>query len=210
MMLDKKTLRQDLIKKREAYIKEGQDKDEKLFQNLISFVNAYYQKGDIIYCYISKDSEADTLLFLEYCLALGYTIAAPKVEGPRKMSFYRIGSLAELTPAKYGILEPFTKREDKKCLGKGIMIVPGLGFTKDGKRIGYGGGFYDSFLSDNHNHVLIAAIGYQMQMLDDLPMEDHDYTMDVIITEENTYTCNSKRIRDYELYSQMKEKGEIK
>ena len=55
-----------------------------------------------------------------------------------------------------------------------IVIVPGLAFTRDGRRLGQGGGFYDRFLAQLPADCTTIGVGFAEQLLDDLPVEPHD------------------------------------
>ena len=88
-----------------------------------------------------------------------------------------------------GIPEPTTdacvKIEDVD-----IVIVPGVAFSADGARIGYGGGYYDRLLTWIKGTVPIVALAYEEQIFDELPAEGHDIGMDSIITPERIISCH--------------------
>jgi len=71
-----------------------------------------------------------------------------------------------------------------------IVIVPGVAFSLDGARIGYGGGYYDRLLPRVKGAVPIVALAYEEQIFDSLPAEGHDISMDWIITPERIISCN--------------------
>jgi len=64
-----------------------------------------------------------------------------------------------------------------------VIIVPGLAFTSDGRRLGQGGGWYDRFLPDRRPDCTTIGVGFAMQLVDDLPTDDHDVVLDVVITD---------------------------
>ena len=64
--------------------------------------------------------------------------------------------------------------------------MPGLAFDKSFNRIGYGGGFYDRYLSQK-NKLYKAALAYESQVLEHIPAEDNDVKTDMIVTEESIY-----------------------
>ena len=63
-----------------------------------------------------------------------------------------------------------------------------LGFDKKGGRIGYGAGYYDRFLS-RHPHIRKIGIAYSVQEVPEIPSQEHDIRMDIIVTEITTYRC---------------------
>ena len=79
-------------------------------------------------------------------------MVVPKVLDKTRMEFYYITSLEELQAGKWGILEPESIEENRADVfniqnqTKPLMIMPGVGFDKEGHRMGYGGGYYDRYL----------------------------------------------------------------
>lgn len=93
----------------------------------------------------------------------------------------------DLEPGVYNILEPTKEVKNKnERIDLDIIVVPGLVFTKDGYRIGYGGGYYDKFLSEVSSKVKKVGIVYSDFVVDDLPVDDHDLPVDLIMTERET------------------------
>lgn len=70
-----------------------------------------------------------------------------------------------------------------------LIITPGVAFKKDGYRVGYGGGYYDRFLSKIPNTQTIA-IAFSLQIVDELPIDNYDIPVDYIYTEKNIITCH--------------------
>ena len=66
----------------------------------------------------------------------------------------------------------------------GVWIVPGLAFTRDGRRLGYGGGWYDRYLAMAAQDALAIGVAYPFQMLDDLPTDEHDRRVAHVVTAE--------------------------
>jgi 5-formyltetrahydrofolate cyclo-ligase len=64
-------------------------------------------------------------------------------------------------------------------------MMPGVAFSMDGGRIGYGAGYYDIYLAQHHKSTT-AAVCYDFQIVDELPIEEHDIKPDFIISEKNT------------------------
>lgn len=85
---------------------------------------------------------------------------------------------------KYGILEPFSN-EEKISQKNDIIIVPALACDYSFNRLGYGGGFYDRFLK-NTNSVKIVLLPQNL-MINEIPVEEHDIKVDMIVTETSVY-----------------------
>ena len=93
----------------------------------------------------------------------------------------------DLEKGVYNILEPIEKvKKESNNYDLDIIVVPGLIFSKNGYRIGYGGGYYDKFLSRVSDKVKKVGIVYSDFVLDDLPVDDYDIPVDLIMTERET------------------------
>ena len=99
-----------------------------------------------------------------------------------KITFHKINSLSELKVGEYGIPEPAPSAPEIKGGEKTICIVPALAYDKDGNRLGYGGGYYDRFLS-TYKGISILAI-YSFLYTDSLPTDEYDMAVHRIITEK--------------------------
>ncbi|MCW5213519.1 hypothetical protein VU04_11495, partial [Desulfobulbus sp. TB] len=66
-------------------------------------------------------------------------------------------------------------------------------FDPLGGRLGYGGGYYDRFLTQDAPQAQRIGLAYTQQMVEQVPMEPHDQYMDMIITEEQVYQCRKLR-----------------
>ncbi len=153
--------------------------------------SAIFSEYDDFYCYYSTDEEADTREIMDDLLRAGKRVACPRVEGRGQMSFFYIRALTDCCPGFRGIPEPVKGCEparDKRAL----VIVPGLAFSPDGRRLGYGGGYYDRFLSSEPCHETLALC-YDFQIRDDCPFGSHDILMDMILTPEKLLICDDKK-----------------
>lgn len=113
-----------------------------------------------------------------------HTVAIPRVMGSQ-MQFLRINSLNGLEISKFDIPEP--PYDEKNIINDiDIAIVPGLAFTEQGQRLGYGGGYYDKFFEDSN--TLLCAICFEEQICESLPCYAHDRLMDIIVTDKRAIT----------------------
>lgn len=143
-----------------------------------------FLQADAIYGYMPVRNEADIRPVLKRALSMGKLVALPRVSG-ETMEFYRINSFQDLETGSFHVLEP--KAECKLFLGTGMMILPLVVFDREGRRIGYGKGYYDRYISShktekNGPEVLVGA-AYKMQGVEKIPYEEHDYPLDYIATE---------------------------
>ena len=141
---------------------------------------AVYRQAAVIYGYYPINQEVRLLPLLEAALAQGKQVALPRVVNGQ-MQFFFIRSLAETVPGYRGIREPAPfcpPANDPTAL----VILPGLAFDHSGNRLGYGGGFYDRFLSREPGHPTIALC-YDFQMVDILETDTFDHPADRVLWE---------------------------
>lgn len=143
-----------------------------------------FGRAQRIFSYLPMGSEADTLPVLEEAWKLGKQVAVPVCEKKRQMYFVTIGSIMETEVSAYGIREPRKGREWEVFPERGdLFLVPALFFDRDGFRLGYGGGYYDTYIQ---KHSVFPKIGYGFacQIYDgSLPKEETDQKVDWIVTE---------------------------
>ena len=173
----KKNLRRAMKTRRNALTEEEKsDAADKCLSKLKEL--SEFMDSDWIYAYIACRNELETADIIAWCLDNEKRVAVPKVHG-EIMHFYEIHSLADCVPGAFGILEPVGEEKDR-ITEPGFMLVPGLAFDKKGNRLGYGGGFYDKYLA-SHGGIITAALGYQFQIVEEVPAEIHDKKMDYLI-----------------------------
>ena len=101
-----------------------------------------------------------------------------------ELKFFQIKDLYKDTKKnKYGILEPNQHASEFSIDKIDALIVPGLAFTLDGKRLGYGGGYYDKLLSNKAFKAFTIGFCFSFQIKKDLPTESHDKKVDHVITD---------------------------
>ena len=148
----KKALRKQLLAARNA-IEAGARAamDARLEENLAAMPE--YAQARVLLPYLSFGTEVDTRAIIVRTWADGKTVALPRcIPGTREMAWYRVDSLDHLVKSKLGVEEPpeDPAREVDPCAlapGEALVLVPGFTFDARGYRLGYGGGFYDVFLS---------------------------------------------------------------
>jgi 5-formyltetrahydrofolate cyclo-ligase len=179
----KSEFRNYITKKRnELSLTEKSEKDNAIYEAIIN--SELFIKAKMIFIYISFGNEVDTHKIIEKALSLGKEVCVPKVISRLKgMRALKINSLNNLKVSDYGVLEPEDNSEEVFAKDMNLAIIPGLVFDLKGGRIGYGGGFYDRFFSNTNIDITKIALAYQFQILEELPLEDHDVSINNIITE---------------------------
>ena len=142
--------------------------------------NPYVRKAVEICVYSSFKSEVETREIILGLLGSAKQVYLPVVRDD-EIKLIRITGIEELKPGYMGIPEPVY---DEKKMGSPrlveVFILPGLGFTRQGVRLGRGGGHYDRLLSGLAAHKI--GLAYKEQLLEHIPMEVHDIPMDEVIT----------------------------
>ena len=149
-----------------------------------------YRDARIIYCYMSFKDEADTASIIDKSLRLGKQVALPRVSGKRKMEFFFISGQKDLVTGFMGIKEPAGYCLEASAPSEdALVLLPGLAFDRSGARLGYGGGFYDTYLA-KHAGCKKAALAYSAQIAPEIPTEPVDVKTDMIITEKELIICS--------------------
>jgi 5-formyltetrahydrofolate cyclo-ligase len=138
----------------------------------------------VIAVYIASKDEIDLSRLIERLWAAGCRVVVPawRNETYRLVAY---SPITELIAGPMGILEPAAKGEGLESVSEGevaVWIVPGLAFSRSGARLGYGGGWYDRFLSKANPSSISLGVAYPFQIVADLPLEPHDIPLVDIVT----------------------------
>jgi 5-formyltetrahydrofolate cyclo-ligase len=130
-------------------------------------------------------SEWDTRPLLREALARAKMVALPRVNRvTRTLDICAISRLEhDAAPGYRGITEPGAHCALVDAAAIDWVLVPGVAFDRDGRRVGYGGGYYDRFLPRLRRDVLRIAGAFDLQLVDRVPSGTHDVTVDAIVTE---------------------------
>lgn len=161
-----------------------------------------YQAAKTVVWYIDCRSELRTKQALPLALASGKRIVVPYCTvdeaGANQLGLWRLESMDELVVGKWNILEPPTERwgePGKEILPEEIdlVIVPGVGFSRSGGRMGNGQGYYDRLLERVRPDCQLVGLCYESQLFDNLVVSPHDVFMDKVVTETSIYTGSHRR-----------------
>ncbi len=171
---DKKELRR-IIRERKKQMSDS----EKLIEKESVFFQVeqmkVFKEAERIICYWSLPDELDTHDFVLKWYSQKQ-IYLPRVVGD-EVELVLFNGLDHMKTGAFGILEPIGDSVDITDNNIEIIIIPGVAFTKDGWRIGRGGGYYDRLLPQLQNTYKVG-IGYSSQVVENLPVEEHDVKMD--------------------------------
>ena len=180
-----------------------QDKDRLSERAIARFVALpEYQHAQTAMWYLDCRSELRTRHALPAALANGKRIVVPYCtvddQGQNKLGLWWLETMDELIVGKWKILEPPRERwgEPGKEVDPGdldIVMVPGVGFSRQGARMGNGQGYYDRLLQQVRTDCPLVAVCYESQLFDDLIVAPHDVFMDKVITEQTVYQGSGSR-----------------
>ena len=175
--MDKKLLRREIREKKRAMTEEEiVSRSEKLAELFVR--SEAYQMAATVYGYLPYNQEVRTVPMLEQALRDGKRVAVPKIYGDT-MRFIYLEDLSAVEKNRMGIPEPVLDTPVAEDI-TALVLMPGLAFTKNGDRMGYGGGFYDRFLAEEPNHPTVALC-YDFQIVDSLPTEEFDIPVDTVL-----------------------------
>ncbi len=137
----------------------------------------------VIMLYLSTPTEVDTAPLALRAWQQGKTIVVPKVTWEqRRMLPVEITSLRDGLTTTGPVREPIAGTPMPVDLID-MVIVPGVGFTPAGKRIGRGMGFYDRFLAQPEFVGVSCGLAFEDQIVDDLPTLDHDMSLSMLASD---------------------------
>ena len=143
-----------------------------------------FDSGSSLAVYLASPDEINIDPYIEYVLHMDVEVVAPRWNGET----YELAKLKgldekDLRRGPMGIREPVDADivEPKNVYA---WIIPGLAFTRGGKRLGYGGGWYDRFLASAPKGAIKIGVAYSFQIVDDLPTKPHDIMLADIVEGE--------------------------
>ena len=177
----KAELRKQVLQEMKAISQEQkQALDQTLTERLLQ--HPFYQEAKVIATYLSFPHEFQTQELIEQALKDDKKVLIPKTYPKGRMDFV-VYDPQQLVKTSFGLLEPQGNLEVMDASQIDLIHVPGLGFTTEGYRIGYGGGYYDRYLEQFAGHTLSTV--YPCQIRDFSP-ENHDIPVqEVLIDERN-------------------------
>lgn len=186
MKEDREALRQKILGARDGLSdKVRQAKSISVMQNFWTLLGM--QQWSTLFIYVNFRSEVETLELIKKCINRDIRVAVPLVEAS---AVHMIPLLIkdpeqDLVPGYYNIPEPDPKKSLRLEPGEiDAAVIPGSVFDIHGGRLGYGGGYYDRFLLNDAPQAKRIGLAFELQVVDNVPLEPHDQPLDILITEE--------------------------
>ena len=181
MREQKNQIRQILRQRKDAMTpKDRVLKSQQICRHVMELIRDH----ETVMVFTSKEKEVNTEPLINVLFNRGNPVVVPIIEKEDislRLSYLR--DFSALVPSTFGVPEPIGSEIPADANDISTIILPMLGFDRNGGRIGYGAGYYDRFLSKNQNMRKIGII-FACQEVDNLPVDENDIRMDYIITEE--------------------------
>ena len=147
-----------------------------------------FLQTDMICFYHPLGNEVNLLAAAEYALQMGKQIGFPRTEG-YDIRFYQMKTLENFCMGAFHVMEPPEAAPPLNLMAEGsppLILVPGLVFDEKKHRMGDGKGYYDRFLAAIPQAVK-AGISFELQVIEEVPVEPTDIVMDFMITEQRIW-----------------------
>jgi len=190
----KKRLRKLIQEKRDSvHPEESMERSLPVMERLWSLPE--FREAKTVFFFISFRSEVDTVPMIRQALAEGKRVCLPFTDPQTKeMVASQVLDLdRELRPGNYGILEPreeFLRPVPPEEID--VVVMPGVAFDCCGRRLGYGGGYYDRFLDRCGPRALRVAPCFELQLVGEVPCAEHDHRVHVLVTERRVIRCGAE------------------
>lgn len=181
LQIKKDEIRKQILEKRSSLsLEEVNKKSELIIENLAP----YLKNAQNIMIFMDMKNEVRITKLIEFYPEKNFFISKIVNSKNREMKINKYNE-NELVLHKFGYYESSSDDfYDEKILD--IVIVPALAFDSSKNRIGFGGGYYDTFLNKvrgKNKNTLFIGVCYDFQMIEEVPIEGHDVTLDFVINE---------------------------
>ena len=144
-------------------------------------------RADLVACFVGVGNEPPTLPLIDGLVGLGVRVLLPVVSGA-DLDWVEYDGAATLTRSSLGLLEPAGQQLGPAAVrGCGLALVPALAVDRQGRRLGRGGGYFDRALALRPVASVFAVV-YDDELLDEVPVEDHDVPVDGAFTPSGVVT----------------------
>jgi 5-formyltetrahydrofolate cyclo-ligase len=180
--MPKRALRNTMLTRRKGLSPAEYKAASLLVQSAFIATNEFAGAGTIV-LYAPIHNEVDTKVVMLEALKGSKALLFPAVCGSG-LEFRSVSGPGDLREGAFGILEPTSACPPRSPEKADLIVVPGIAFDTEGRRIGYGKGFYDKALHPLEGKGRLVGFCYDFQLVDRISGEPHDVLMDMIITEQ--------------------------
>jgi 5-formyltetrahydrofolate cyclo-ligase len=172
---------------------EGRQKSGNITQAVLD--HPFFKGSRALMCYVATEHEVQTEAIIGKAIKSRCTVTVPCINPETEvLDAVEIRDPSkDLVVGKHGILEPridIRKPFDVSRLD--LILVPALAFDRKGHRLGRGGGYFDRFLKTLPREAKRVGLGFDFQLLDEIPTEDHDMVVNFVVTNEGVLDATSR------------------
>jgi len=135
--------------------------------------------------YLGVGSEVQTLPMIQTLITAGRVVGLPTMRSG-VMVMREVADITVLVAGDFGVPEP---PEGARMIEPDVLLIPGVGFTETGHRIGQGAGHYDRYLEGRYPRPVAIGLAFDEQIVDELPLEAHDQRMNFVVTQTRLIDC---------------------
>jgi len=179
----KKQVRKELLAQRSKLKFGFQQKASQMIAEALRDLPQFAVSKAVL-AFVPLKGEPNILGLLEEILDDGKELFLPRIKED-KLEVVQIQSLDDLKEGSFGIMEPRNGLQEADRSYFNLILVPGVGFSENCDRLGFGKGFYDRLLKEIQGYKI--GVGYEFQVLPELPTEIHDVKMDMVVSEGGVY-----------------------
>lgn len=148
-----------------------------------------WRQASTVCLYASFGGELPTDALMLLALLEGKRLLLPRVTDKTRLTLHAVTDLADLRPSRLGIREPGSSAPVAALAEAGLILVPGLGFDGAGRRLGFGGGFYDRLLTKPPRRTFLLGHAHAFQLVTRLPEDPHDVKVKAVVTPQGVIRC---------------------
>lgn len=186
--MDKKTLRKEILVKR-SQIEDAYRRDAITCVTNKILNQPYFIDAQTIASFVSFRDEIDMSEINQAILLQNKTLVLPYISMEKhEMSFHVVTHLDELIKNDFGLFEPNPVIHNRMPIHQiDLILTPGVAFSTNGYRLGYGGGFYDRLFSELSKATPKIGIAFDLQYVFEIPIDSFDQPITHLVTEKNSF-----------------------
>ena len=149
-------------------------------------------EGRVIAGYVAVGGELSPAGALAFVRDQGGTVALPRVsDTPPRLRFHTLAAEMRLRTGRFGLSEPPETAPEIRVSTLAVRIVPGLAFDGGGRRVGFGGGYYDGVIDEARaGGAVVIGFAYDFQIVDRVPAGPADCGVDLVVTDARVITSS--------------------
>ncbi|MCP5464348.1 MAG: 5-formyltetrahydrofolate cyclo-ligase [Deltaproteobacteria bacterium] len=183
--MNKDQLRSQFLDRRLSLSKEEVNQQSEIIQERL-LRSSLWPKSGRVALYSAVKNEVKTGTLFQAALEQGLHVYFPRVE--QGIAYYEVNGPEDLQKGSWSVLEPKMECDSLPEEAQfDLLVCPGIVLSKTGHRIGYGRGFYDRFIENLPETTPVIALGYDFQVVDEIPNDSWDHSLHGIMTEKNLY-----------------------